>query len=167
MKKNIFKGKLLTLQTEVRRLPNGYKAYLEVVRHPGAALIVPFLRKNKIILLRQYRPIIGSYIYELPAGTLNKDERPLACAKREIIEETGYTAGKFTKLGDIYPAPGYTTEKISIYKAERLKKLDVSPEPDEVIQGFVFTRKRVKQLFNKGKIVDAKTICALTLCCWL
>lgn len=150
-----------------KTLPNGYRARFEIIKHPGAALVVPFLAKDKLIFLRQLRPVINSYIYELPAGTLDKNESPLSCAKREIIEETGYSAGRFSKLGDIYPVPGYSTEKISVFKAECLRKKERLPEQDEIIEHFVFGKRRVRQLFRAGRIVDAKTICALALCGWL
>ena len=94
--KTVFKGRLINLVVKKVRLPNGYLATLETIKHPGAALIVPFAGKDKVILLKQYRPVINSYIYELPAGTLDKGEKPLECAKREIIEETGFSAKKFT-----------------------------------------------------------------------
>jgi len=150
-----------------RRLPHGFTATFEMIRHPGAALIVPFLSKDKIIMLRQLRPVIGSYIYELPAGTLDKGEAPLACARREIIEETGYGAKKFTFLGKIYPVPGYSTEKIFIYKAEGLSKEERIAEKDEVIESRIFNKTEIKRLFKQGKIVDAKTITALAFCGWL
>jgi ADP-ribose pyrophosphatase len=138
-----------------------------MIKHPGAALIVPFLAKDKVIMLRQLRPVINSYIYELPAGTLDKNELPAVCARREIVEETGYSAGKITLLGKIYPVPGYSTEKIFIYKAERLKKTERIAEPDEVIESRVFTKAEIKRLFKRGRIIDAKTICAFTMCGWL
>jgi ADP-ribose pyrophosphatase len=165
--KTLYKGKLLHLLSGKKTLPNGYRASFEIIKHPGAALIVPFISKDKVVILRQLRPVIGSYIYELPAGTLDRDESPLSCAKREIIEETGYSAKKFTKLGEIYPVPGYSTEKIIIFKAERLKKQERTPEEDEVIEHFVFNKKNIMQLFRAGKIIDAKTICAFTMCGWL
>lgn len=162
--KTVFKGKLLKVYVKKERLPNGYLATFEMIKHPGASLIVPFLDKNTVILLRQLRPVIGSYIYELPAGTLDKGETPLACARREIIEETGYSAKRLTFLGSIYPVPGYSTEKIFIYKAEGLKMAVRIPEEDEVIEHKPFTRNQVRKLFKQGKIVDAKTICGLALC---
>jgi len=165
--KTIFKGRLLTLLVKRERLPNGYIAELEMIKHPGASLIVPFLTKDKLILLRQFRPVINSYLYELPAGTLGKSESPLACARREILEETGYSAEKFTLIGKIYPVPGYSTEKIFIYKAQGLKEECSIAEKDEIIEKRVITRGRVKRLFVKGEIVDAKTISALALCGWL
>jgi ADP-ribose pyrophosphatase len=167
MEKSLYKGKLLDLSRKKIKLPNGYTACLEVIKHPGASLIIPFLNKDRIIFLRQYRPVINSYIYELPAGTLDKGEKPLACARREIVEETGYTASKFKKLGFIYPVPGYSTEKITIYRAEGLKKTASNVQQDEVIRSFVFTKSRVVSLFKAGRIVDAKTIAALAMCAWL
>jgi ADP-ribose pyrophosphatase len=163
----IFKGRLLNLRTQKRRLPNGYIVNLEIIRHPGAVLIVPFLSKDKMIILRQYRPVVNMYVYELPAGTLNKGEGHILCAKREIIEETGYSAARLSKLGVIYPAPGYSTEKIIIYRAEGLKRQRVDPEMDEIISTRIITKKEAVRLFKSGKIVDAKTICALALCGWL
>lgn len=149
------------------RLPNGYLAHIEIVRHPGAVLIVPLLRKNKIIMLRQFRPVINSYIYELPAGTLEKYEKPASCARREIIEETGYKSNKLTKLGLIIPAPGYSTEKIFVYKAENLSETKRLHQADEVIDILVMNKQEIRRLFKSGKIVDAKTISALCMCGWL
>lgn len=165
--KTVYKGKLLKVFVKKVRLPHGYVATYEMVRHPGAALIVPFLTKDKIIMLRQLRPVIGARIYELPAGTLDRGESPLSCARREIVEETGYKAKKFNLLGSIYPVPGYSTEKIFIYKADGLKKTVRLPEKDEVIETSIMTRSRVMKLFRSGKIKDAKTIAALAFCKWL
>ncbi len=163
----IYKGRLISLAARIVRLPNKFIAHIEVITHPGAALVVPFLSRDKIILLRQLRPVIRAYLYELPAGTLKKDETVLSCGRREIVEETGYRAKKFTRLGYIYPVPGYSTEKIVIFKAEGLSKENAQLDKDEIIESLIVTRKQLKAMFAKGKIVDAKTICALTLCGWL
>ena len=149
------------------RLPNGYLGTFEMIKHPGASLIVPFLTDNKIIMLRQLRPVIGSYIYELPAGTLGKNEKPFACARREIIEETGYSAKRFTLLGKIYPVPGYSTEQIYIYRAEGLARVEHEAEEDEIIETHLFTKAGIRRLFKRGGINDAKTIAALVFCGWL
>ena len=160
-------AKFLNVKKRTTKLPNGNTVALELVDHPGAVLIVPFLTRNKVILLRQFRAVINSYIFELPAGTLEKGEQPLACARREIIEETGYSARKYTKLGIIYPVPGYSTEKITMYTAEGLIMRGAACEADEVIEPLVVTRKTVRELFKAGKIIDAKTICAFAHCGWL
>ena len=162
-----FKGKLLKVFIKKVRLPNGYEATFETIRHPGAALIVPFLSKNRVIMLRQLRPVINSYIYELPAGTIDGNESPASCARREIIEETGYSAGKITQLGSIYPVPGYSTEKIVIFKAEKLKKRARLAEKDEIIKTNIYTKTQIRRLFKSGRIVDAKTISAFAICGWL
>lgn len=162
--KQVFKGKLLNLFIKKKVLPHGYRATFEMVKHPGAALVVPFLDKGRLIMLRQLRPVIDSYIYELPAGTLGKNELPIACARREIIEETGYSAKRFKYLGKIYPVPGYSTERIYIYKAEGLKKVEREAEEDEVIEAMIMTTAKVRRLFKAGKIDDAKTISALAMC---
>ncbi len=162
-----FKGKLLKLVTKKIRLPNGYRLSLELIEHPGAALIVPFLNSNTLIFIKQYRPAVGGYLYELPAGTLDPKETPLACARREIIEETGYAAGTMTPLAKIYPVPGYSTEIIYIFKAQNLKIKTRHHEPDEVISLCPLTKSQVKKLFQNKKIRDAKTICALAFCGWV
>ena len=121
-----FKGGLLKLVTEKKHLPNGHITNVEIIQHPGAVLIVPFLGIDRIILLRQFRPVLNAYLYELPAGTLNSNESLLQCARRELIEETGYSAQKWLKVGKIFPVPGYSTEIITIFKAQSLQSL-----PDE------------------------------------
>ncbi|OGW74878.1 MAG: hypothetical protein A2Z72_02420 [Omnitrophica bacterium RBG_13_46_9] len=159
----VFGGKLFDLCVERHRFPNGCLVDLEVVKHPGAVLIVPFLSGDKIVLIKQYRPVIHSYVWELPAGTLGKGEPPLGCAKRELREEIGYSAKVWKKIGLIYPAPGYTTEKIIIFRAHKLKKVETEQQDDEIISLSVFTGKEIGKLLSSREIVDAKTICALKL----
>ena len=162
-----YRGKLLSLFHKELTLPNGHRCRLEVIKHPGAVLVIPFLSPDKIIFLRQLRPAIDAYIYELPAGTLGRGEAPSACARREIIEETGYSCSRLKKLGEIFPVPGYSTEKISIYEAHGLKPVKHCREKDEIIESFIVTKKQVGRFFKSGKIKDAKTICALSFCGWL
>ncbi len=159
-----FKGKAISLLTKKSRLPNGEIINLEMIVHPGAALIVPFLNKDKIIFIRQFRPSLGIYLYELPAGTNEKSESSLSCAQREIVEETGYHAGKITRLGKIYPVPGYSNEVITIFKAEKLSKGKRATEFDEVIEVRPLSRLQIRKLFRQGKITDAKSISALAFC---
>lgn len=165
--KKIFKGRIISLKTKKFRLPNGYVANLEIIEHPGAVLVIPFLTKNKIIILRQFRPVLGVYLYELPAGTLKIGEAPLVCARREIIEETGYKARVIKRLGFIYPVPGYSTEKITIFKAQKLGEAFANSDQDEIIESFAVTKRQIKDFLKTGKIVDAKTICALAKIGWV
>lgn len=148
-------------------LPNGSSVDCDVVEHPGAVLILPFLTRDQLIFLYQYRPVLGRFLLELPAGTLNACERPLACAHRELIEETDYAAGQLTRLGQIYPVPGYSTEIIHIFKAQRLVKKQGVKDPDETIEAKVLNKSQVQNLVRTGRIMDAKTLAALGLCGWL
>ncbi len=160
----IHQGRVIRLYKQKVPLPGKKSVELDIIKHPGAVLIVPFLAKNKIILLRQYRPVLKQYIYEFPAGTIDKGETPLECARREIAEETGFCAKNWKLLGYIYPVPGYSTEKIYIYKATGLKKHVVTGDSDEIIETMVVSRQQIVNFFKKGRLVDAKTISALVFC---
>ena len=150
-----------------QRLPNGVSVQVDQIEHPGAALILPLIDKNHVIMLRQYRVVLQRYLFELPAGTLDKGEQPLQCARRELTEETGYAARYFKKLGSIYPVPGYSDEVIYIYQAEGLSPRLAHKDADEILHPHVFSRLQVQRMFRAGKIRDAKTICGLTLAGWL
>ncbi len=164
-KKSIFKGKiLLDVHLDNVMLPNGTKVRLECIKHPGAAAVVPFMNKNRIVLIRQYRPVVDKYIWEIPAGTLKKGEKPLECAGRELEEEIGYTARSLSLLTSIYTTPGFTNEYIHIYKATRLKKVRLNPEADEILSVSAFTVNKIRRMFKNKKIIDAKTIAGLAMC---
>jgi len=163
----VYKGRIIKVYKDKMLLPSGAVSEFDVVRHPGAILVVPLVSDSKVILLRQFRPVIGGYLYELPAGTIERGESPLACAKREIIEEAGFRAKKMTRLGEIYPVPGYSTEKIFIFKAQGLKKAYAPGDKDEIIERIRCTKRQIRVLFEKGLIVDAKTIAGFALCGWL
>ncbi len=149
------------------KLPNGRIMHISYIKHPGAVIIAPFLDKNTVVMMRQFRPALKKYIYELPAGTLDPNESLLTCAKRELIEETGLRAKKIAKVGQIYPVPGYSTEIIYAFKAEGLTQGKAEPEEYEVIQTIPMTKTKIQKLFKEGKLQDAKSICALAFCGWL
>ena len=149
------------------KLPNGRTVHITLINHPGAVIIAPFLNKNTVVMMRQFRPALKKYIYELPAGTLDPNERIATCARRELLEETGLLTKKLTKLGSIYPVPGYSTEIIHIFKAEDLTLTQAQPEEYEVIETMPMTKAKVRELITNGKLMDAKTICALAFCKWL
>lgn len=165
--KILYKGRVISLLNKKTRLPNGFIVDLDIIRHPGAVLAVPFVNHEKIVLLRQYRPVVKTYLWELPAGTLKRAEKPSSCVRREIIEETGFKAKKIRRLGEIFPVPGYSTEKITIFRATGLSRAEPETEEDEVIEVCFAGKKQVQRLFKQGKIRDAKTICALAMCGWL
>lgn len=162
-----FHGKKFSFAIVKKKLPNGRTAEVDVIEHPGAVVIVPFLSRDTIIFLHQYRPVLGRYLLELPAGTLDKNEQPLACARRELIEETDHKAGVFTRLGKIYPVPGYSTEVIHIFKAQKLTPQAGTKDTDEIIRTKSMAKSEARKLFRTGRITDAKTIAALSLCGWL
>ena len=149
------------------KLPNGRTTRITFIDHPGAVIIAPFLNKNTVVMMRQFRPALKKYIYELPAGTLDPHESPAVCARRELLEETGLKTKKLTKLGSIYPVPGYSTEVIHIFKAEQLTLTQAQPEDYEVIEIMPMTRPKVRQLMAQGKLWDAKSICTFVFCGWL
>ena len=164
-KKSVFKGKiLLDVHLDKVMLPNGTEVRLECIKHPGAAAVVPFFTKNEVILIKQYRPVVDKYIWEIPAGTLKRGENPIRCAKRELEEEIGYKAGSLKYLTRIYTTPGFTNERIYIYKATQLKRVSVSPDIDEILAVKNFTVSKIRQMFRSKKIIDAKTIAGLVMC---
>jgi ADP-ribose pyrophosphatase len=159
-----FPGKNISVVKACFQLPDGRQVVHNIIEHPGAVLIVPFLGKDKILLLRQYRAALQKDIYEFPAGTLEPGEPMLRCAKRELVEETGFSAGRWERLGKIYPVPGYSTEVITLYRASELRPQEGLGDADEVIQVLRLTRRQIQALWRKGQILDAKTICALSAC---
>lgn len=164
----IFKGKFLNVKQKDVVLPNNHKTTIEFIEHPGAVLIIPFLTENEVVMIKQYRPCLGEYLYELPAGTIEKGEDILACAKREIIEEIEYSADEWQQLGFIYLCPGYSTEKIFIFKAEKLTaNTEFAKDAEEIIETKIMDRNEIKDLFRRGLINDSKTIAAFVYCGWL
>jgi ADP-ribose pyrophosphatase len=164
----VFKGNFLNITSKNILLPNNHQTTIEFIDHSGAVLIIPFLSEKEVVMIRQFRPCIGEYLYELPAGTIEKGENILECAKREIIEEIENEASDWKELGFIYLCPGYSTEKIFIFKAENLKANKfLEKDEEEIIETKIMTRDDVKILFNQGLINDSKTISAFVYCGWL
>lgn len=159
MKKNIFKGRVLSLSLYTLSV-NKRKVTREVIEHPGASAILA-IEAGKILLVRQHRFPHG-YVLEIPAGTLEKGEKPLKCAHRELREETGYTAKKMTPLIKYYPSIGYNTEIINCYVASGIKKAGgLQLDQDEIMSVVKMDFKKVLKMITSGKIKDSKTICAV------
>ena len=161
--KTIYNGKIFNVALEEVTLPNGVIKDREVVRHPGAAAMVPLLDDGNVVLVKQHRHAVNDYLWEIPAGTLEPEEDPLSCAQRELIEETGYEAERFEKLTDILPAPGYTDEHIHIFLAMGLKAVGQKLEDDEVLVVQPTPLDKALNMITTGVIRDAKTIVGLLL----
>jgi len=144
-------------------LENGTTTDLEFIEHPGATAIIPFLDDKRIVLLKQYRHALKKYIWEIPAGTLDPQEEIISCAKRELIEETGYSAGQWHRLGEITPVPGYSNERIHIFLATELQPADQNLDEDEVIQVQALDFLKAFEMIGDGEIQDAKSIAGLFL----
>lgn len=162
----IYKGRIIRLNLERVRLPNGHVTELEVVNHPGAAAVVPFIDRDHVMLIRQYRHAVGKYLYEIPAGKLAKNEKPLHCARRELEEEIGYRAKRFKKLASIYTSPGFCDEIIHIYWATDLVKTRQTLESCEVLEAIRVPFHKIRPMIQTGKIQDAKSIIGLELAHW-
>src|SRR4051812_4289444 len=155
-----FRGPVFSVTTERVREPNGITARRDVVRHPGSVVILP-VHKNKVLLERQYRYAAGEYLWELPAGRIDPGESPLAAAKRELLEETGYTARHWRRLLFYFASPGFLDETMAIYLAEDLVAGVAQPEADESIRTRFFPLAGLVKLAASGKMRDGKTISAV------
>jgi ADP-ribose pyrophosphatase len=155
-------GRIVKLDVEEVRLPNGNVVTLEIIRHRGAAAVVPVDDDGRVVMIRQYRHATSGYLLEVPAGTLDHPgEAPEACALRELEEETGYRAATLDPLGWIWTTPGFTNEKIWLYRATGLTPVRSAHESDEVITvERVPLDEAVKKALS-GEITDAKSVCAL------
>jgi ADP-ribose pyrophosphatase len=160
-RRSIHDGRIVKLWLERVLLPNGRETSLEVIEHPGASTILPFIGPDEVVLIRQHRHCAGGSILEVPAGTLHPGESPEACALREIEEETGYRAGRLEPLGWIWTTPGFTTEKIFLFAAHDLAPGRVALDPDEVISLEPMPFREALERAGRGDITDAKTIATL------
>jgi ADP-ribose pyrophosphatase len=157
----IYKGTLLDVRRDEITLPNGKTSAREYIKHPGAACIIPVLPEGNIALIKQYRYPVQSEMIELPAGKLDPGEKPEVCAKRELEEEIGYSAGKLTFVCNIHPAIGFASEKMWIYLAEDLVKTVENTDHDEFLVLMPTHLDDAIKMVWDGKITDVKTIIGL------
>ena len=163
-----FKGRVFNVYTDTIVEPNGHRNTKDVIRHNGSVVILAVddlvnAEDPDIILERQYRHAVGQYLLELPAGTRDPGEAPLAAAKREMIEETGYRAKRWTMLVRYFASPGFLAEWMQIYLARDLSAGEAHPELDEQIEIIRMPLSKAMQLVRDGKIHDGKTLIALSL----
>ena len=159
----LYQGRVFKLIRENATLDNGVTTDMEFVEHPGATAIIPMLNESRVLLLKQYRHPLRKYIWEIPAGTIDPQESVINCAKRELIEETGYSANQWQKLGEITPVPGYSDERIHIYLATELQTAEQDLDRDEIINIHEVDFSEALEMIKTGKIQDAKSIAGLYL----
>jgi ADP-ribose pyrophosphatase len=157
-----YSGKIISLDVDTVRFPDGSVGELEMIRHPGASAIVPFLSDPssadpQVLLIRQYRYAAEGYLYEIPAGRLNPGEAPKDCALRELKEETGCTAGQVEHLFTLYTTPGFTDEKIHLFMATQLVAGETKHEADEFLDLQPMLLSRALHMVEAGEIQDSKT----------
>jgi len=143
--------------------PGGVEAQRAVVRHGPSAVVIAVDAGERVLLVRQFRFPAGGRLWELPAGRVNPGETPLAAARRELLEETGYRARRWKKLLAFYPSPGYVTERMHLYLARGLEPGEARPDDDERIRCRWFSRRELAAWLRSGRIVDGKTLVGLLL----
>ncbi len=157
----IHSGRVFNIFKDNITLENDTSVDLEVIRHPGASAIVAITARKEILMLKQYRYAVGGFIWEIPAGTISGKEPPLACARRELQEETGYSANTWKKLGEITPVPGYSDERIHLFLAQDLEEKVQHLDHDEILVVHKVDYQQVGNMIDNGEIQDAKTLSAL------
>jgi ADP-ribose pyrophosphatase len=160
-KTTLYEGRVFKLLRENVTLNNGVTVDLDVIHHPGASAMIPMSGDDNVILIKQYRHAIGDFIWEIPAGTLDPNETPLECAKRELIEETGFSANTWQKLGEITPLPGYSNERIHMFLAADLVPAEQDLDKDEMLDVHEVSLGKAVEMIHEGAIQDSKTIAGL------
>lgn len=159
-KNYVYRGKIINVRCDDAELPDGRACRREIVEHSGGAAVL-CVKDGKIALVRQYRYAYGEEIYEIPAGKLNAGEDPEQAAGRELTEETGLIASRLVLLFTLYPSPGYTNEKIYIYRAEGVEEGVQKLDEGEFLDAEFLPVEEVKEMIARGEIRDAKTIVAV------
>jgi ADP-ribose pyrophosphatase len=161
--REIHQARIVRVVAKDLLLPNGRRTTFTIIEHPGAVAIVPVHANGDVVLLKQFRPSIGEELYEIPAGTMEKGEAPLATAKREIIEETGFKAKSWKKIAEFYTAPGFCTEFMHVYLAQGLSPAHAEGDEDEILKPVRLSIDAALKLIRTKKIRDAKSIAGLLI----
>jgi ADP-ribose pyrophosphatase len=162
--RKVFEGRVFDVVTQQVQEPDGVRVRRDIVQHPGSIVILALddsVQPPRVLLERQYRHAAGQRLWELPAGSLELGENKLAAAKRELLEETGYTAGKWAPALFFYVSPGFLSESMQVFLARELRKGRAQPEEDERITVRFFPLSQAVKMAITGKIIDAKTIAPL------
>ena len=166
--RTVFQGRVFTVRVETIALPRGGELRAEIIRHPGSVVIVPVTARNEIVLVRQYRPAIGQWAWELPAGSLKPGEDVAAAARRECQEEIGMVAERLEPLGSFFPTPGYCDEDMHFFLAAGLREprdgdQEAHQDEDEDIETRKVPGRDLRAMIARGEIVDLKTVAGLSL----
>jgi len=164
-KQILWHGKVFDFNVEERVLPNGRKIEMGVIHHPGSAAILPVFEDGSIVLIHQYRPAIGDFIWEIPSGTMGPGEDPLACARRELREECGLKSNRLEKIGEILIAPWYSDERLHLFVATALIPCNQDLDEDEILTTHTFSFDQVMSMAERGEIRDATTLLTLRTAC--
>ena len=156
-----WQGRVFDFKVEEATLPNGRHSRIEMIDHPGSSAIVPVQGDHSVVLLSQYRPVIQTFIWEIPAGTMHRGEDPLDCAKRELQEECGLIGHRFEKIGEVLTAPGYSNERIHLFLATELIACEQKLDEDECLETHSFPLEEVVKMIRSGEIQDAMSIVGL------
>jgi len=156
-----YRGRLFSFQVEELTLPNGNRTEAAIIRHPGSTGIVPIADDGRVVMTYQYRHAVGGYLLEIPAGTMEEGESPLACAKRELEEETGFQAEEWLRITTVHIVPAYSDELIHVFLAKGLKPSHQNLDQDEILQVVTYPWEELMQLLEEGAITDALSVLAL------
>ena len=157
----VYDGKLLKVRSDTVRLPDGGTAEREWIEHPGAVAVIALTDSGELVMERQHRYSLGRDMIEIPAGKIDPGEDPLATAKRELQEETGYTAAQWRHVATIHIAIGYSNERIELYLAKRLKQEIARLDAEEFLEVFTLPLATALAWVREGKITDSKTVSGL------
>jgi ADP-ribose pyrophosphatase len=161
----VFKGKVFSIDRDRVKMPNDRTVTVDVVRHPRSVVLVPVPEPGKVILIRQYRYAVNTFLWELPAGSVDDGESPEQAARRECHEEIGLVPSTIVRLTAMYPTPGYCDEEMVFFRVAGLEKTDeqAALDEDEDIEAKIFELRDAREMIRRGEIQDMKTVVGLTL----
>jgi ADP-ribose pyrophosphatase len=164
--RKVFDGRVFTVQVESMTLPGGHRMDADIIRHPGSVVLIPVTEDGEVILVRQYRPAIARWVWELPAGTLKDGEDPARAAARECQEEIGLIPTNLERLGSLFPTPGYCDEEMNFYRATGLRAPREDDEAahadeDEDLEPRPFQVAALRSMIADGEVIDMKTVAAM------
>lgn len=157
----LFHGRVFDVRRDSVREPGGIETTREFVVRNGSVVVLPIFDDGRMLLICQYRHSVGGYLWELVAGRMEAGENPLSSAKRELLEETGYTARTWQKILDVFPTPGFVSERMVVYVARDLRAGKAQPEADERITARAFFPREMESWIREGKLRDAKSIAGI------